>query len=288
MKRWLGIGVAMGLAALGGAAQAANWQDLGNPKVGPQQTLKQFHDYFKSRFPSIPLQKYADGPYIFNKDLMQQYQEAVQFNPGEITLEEGKKLWDAPFRNGKTYASCYPDGGKGVATRYPYYDPKLQTVVTLGGSLNACREHNGERPLQYGGAKMAALQTYLASLSNGLPVDVKVQGPGAIHAFEQGKAFYFMKRGPHGFSCAACHVAQAGMSLHNHQTISATLGEAAHFPAYGVGGSAVKTLQKQFADCETKLGVKPHPLESTDYRDLEYFVTYLSNGIRINAPGYQP
>ena len=287
MKKWI---VSIAIAALAGnsvAANAVNWWDLGNTKVGPEQTLQQFHEYFKQQNPNMPLEKYALGSYAFSPQLYAQYQEAMQFNPGDLTLSEGKKLWDSKFKNGKTYASCYPNGGKGVAAKYPIFDSKTQSVVTIGMSLNACRKENGVAPLKYGSQDMIALQTYLGSLSDGMPVDVQVKGPGAVKAFEEGKAYFFMKRGQLNFSCASCHVAYAGKYLRD-QIISPVVGQSAHFPTYRAAWSAVNTLQKRMQGCDKKVGAQPEQLESVDYRNLEYFMSYLSNGIKMNVPGYRP
>ncbi|MFA7496755.1 MAG: sulfur oxidation c-type cytochrome SoxA [Acidithiobacillus sp.] len=287
MKRLLIALSIASLAGVSGAAQAVNWWDLGNTQVGPAKTLKQFHNYFKEHNPNMPLTKYALGSYAFSPEMYSQYQEAIQFNPGDLTLSQGKALWNKPFPNGKTYASCYPDAGKGVAAHYPIFNEKTHTIGTIGTSLNACRVANGQPTLKYGSSDMIALQTYLASLSNGMPVDVQVKGPAAIKAFEEGKAYFFMKRGQLNFSCATCHVAYAGKYLRA-QIISPVVGQSAHFPTYRAAWSAVNTLQKRMEGCDKKVGAVPQALESTDYRHLEYFMSYLSNGIKINVPGYRP
>ena len=277
----------LGTVAFGVQAQTINWWDLGNTKVGPKRTLKEFHEYFKEQFPKMSLQQYALGSYAFNKGLYQQYQEAIQFNPGDLTLSQGKKLWDTKFPDGKSYASCFPNGGKGVAASYPYYDAKTHEVTTAAMSINACRVQNHLKPLRYGSSSLIALQTYFTSLSNGMPVDVKVQGPGAIKAFEEGKAYYFMRRGQLNFSCATCHVAYAGKYLRA-QIISPLLGQSAHYPTYRAAWGAVNTFQKRFIGCDKKVGAKPEKLQSVDYRNLDYFMSYISNGIKINVPGYRP
>lgn len=287
MKQWfltLSLGALVGVS---GSAQAVNWWDIGNLKTSPAQTLKESHELFKQQHPDLPFDKYALGAYAFSPELYSQYQEAMQFNPGDLTLSTGKALWNKPFKNGKTYASCYPDGGKGVAAHYPMYDSKTHEVETIGTSINACRVANGEAPLKYGSTDMIALQTYLTSLSNGMPVAVKVDGPGATKAFQEGKAYYFMKRGQLGFSCASCHMAYDGKYLRD-QIISPTQGETAHFPTYRAAWSAVNTLQKRIQGCNKNVGAQPQPLESKDYRNVEYFMAYLSNGIKINVPGYRP
>ncbi|MEY2341319.1 sulfur oxidation c-type cytochrome SoxA [Acidithiobacillus sp. IBUN Pt1247-S3] len=286
-KRVLSLSLGLALCSAAISASAIDWWQLGNTKVGPQKTLQEFHQYFQEQFPKMSLAQYALGSYAFNKQAYQQYQEAMQFNPGDLTLAQGKKLWEAKFPDGKTYASCFSDGGKGVAAGFPYYDSKTHQVVTAAMRINACRSSNGLKPLKYGNSDLVALQTYFTSLSNGLPTNVKVEGAGAVAAFEEGKAYYFMHRGQLNFSCASCHVAYAGKYLRA-QIISPLLGQSAHFPTYRSAWGAVNTLQKRFMGCDKKVGAAPQKLQSSEYRDLDYFMTYVSNGVKINVPGYRP
>ena len=74
MKKIAAIAMlALGAVALGVQADDINWWDLGNTKVGPRRTLKEFHEYFKEQFPKMSLQQYALGSYAFNKGLYPQY-----------------------------------------------------------------------------------------------------------------------------------------------------------------------------------------------------------------------
>ncbi len=286
-KRILTISLGLALSGVALSANAIDWWQLGNTKVGPQKTLQEVHQYFKEQFPKMTLAQYALGSYAFNKQAYQQYQEAIQFNPGDLTLSQGKALWNKKFPDGKTYASCFANGGKGVAAGFPYYDNKTHQVVTSAMRINACRVENHLAPLKYGSSPLIALQTYFGSLSNGMPTDVKVAGPGAVAAFEEGKAYYFMRRGQLNFSCASCHIAYAGKYLRA-QIISPLLGQSAHYPTYRSAWGAVNTFQKRFMGCDKKVGAAPQKLQSSEYRDLDYFMTYIDNGVKINVPGYRP
>ena len=50
-------------------------------------------------------------------------------------LAIGKKRWEQKFRDGKSFAHCFPNGGKRVAATYPQYDSKGKLVVTLEMAL---------------------------------------------------------------------------------------------------------------------------------------------------------
>src|SRR5665213_1451697 len=82
-------------------------------------------------------------------DMHRQWVEKEEFPPYEFSLDMGKEMFAKPFKNGKSYADCFANGGIGVRQNYPYFDEKEGKVVTLELALNRCREANGEPPLSY-------------------------------------------------------------------------------------------------------------------------------------------
>ena len=45
------------------------------------------------------------------------------------------------------------------------------------------------------------------------------------------------------------------------------------------------TLQQRFAGCVRDVRAKPFELQSREFRNLEYFLSYMSNGLELNGPG---
>ena len=72
----------------------------------------------------------------------------MDFPPFEEDIEKGEELWDTPFKNGKTYASCFKNGGKGLAVGYPFYDSDSKKMRTIEADINECRVRNGEEPIK--------------------------------------------------------------------------------------------------------------------------------------------
>ena len=173
----------------------------------PAADAKAFRDYFVKKFPKVKLEDFVNGPYSLNEDMRRQWEEKEQFPPYEFALEAGKEMFATPFRNGKTYADCFPNGGIGIRQNYPYFDEKEGKVVTLELALNRCREANGEAPYSYVKDEMASLTAYMAFTSRGKPMDIKVPNdPRALAAYEDGKRHFYTRRGQLNFSCASCHV----------------------------------------------------------------------------------
>src|ERR1700740_2297785 len=112
----------------------------------PVADAKAFQNFFTSKFPKVKLEDFVNGPYSMNEDMRRQWEEMEQFPPYEFAIEAGKEMFATPFRNGKTYADCFENGGIGVRQNFPYFDEKEGQVVTLELALNRCRESNGVAP----------------------------------------------------------------------------------------------------------------------------------------------
>jgi len=251
----------------------------------PQQDLKAFQEYYMKKFPGVPLADFKNGVYAINADLRSQWQNMMEFPPFDDDVAKGKKLFETPFANGKTYASCFRHGGIGIRQNYPYFDRKTGDIVTLEGAINACRVKNHEKPLKWKKGAIADISAYMASTSNGKKLDVKVPNdPRAIAWYERGKRFFYTKRGQLNMSCAECHKTYAGYRIRGN-TLSPALGHPAHFPAYRLKWGNLGTIDRRYAGCNKKVRAKPFPAQSPQYKALEYFETYMSDGIPVDAPG---
>ena len=134
---------ALWLAALATAtAPFAHAADIPDPAAD----AKAFRDYFVKKFPKLKLDEFVNGPYSMDEDMRRQWEEKEQFPPYEFALEAGKEMFSTPFKNGKSYADCFANGGIGVRQDYPAFDVKEGKVITLELALNRCREANGEAP----------------------------------------------------------------------------------------------------------------------------------------------
>ncbi|RMD69758.1 MAG: sulfur oxidation c-type cytochrome SoxA, partial [Gammaproteobacteria bacterium] len=130
-------------------ALAASLVARAGEKIDPEADRKAFVAYFQKRFPDVPLDDFANGVYAIDPESRAQWEEIMEFPPYEPDLDEGKRLFETPFKNGKTYGDCFPNRGIGIAQNYPYFDTKRGEVVTLALAINECRVKNGEKPLPY-------------------------------------------------------------------------------------------------------------------------------------------
>ena len=255
---------------------------------GPAADAKAFRDYFVSKFPKVKLEDFVNGPYSMNEDMRRQWEEKEQFPPYEFALETGREMFSKPFGNGKTYADCFPNGGIGIRQNYPYFDAKEGKVVTLELALNRCREVNGEAPYSYLKDEMASLTAYMAFTSRGKPFDIKIpDDPRALAAYENGKRYFYTRRGQLNFSCAGCHVQAPGERLRA-EILAPALGILNALPIYRSEWSGMGTTSRRFITCNSQTRAVPLAPQSDEYRNLEYYLSYMSNGLPISGPGARP
>lgn len=257
-------------------------------KVDPAADAKAFQKYFTNKFPQLKLKDFVNGPYSLNEDMRKQWEEKEEFPPYEFAREAGKEMFTKPFKNGKSYADCFPNGGIGIRQNYPYFDEKEGKVVTLELALNQCREANGEAPISYVKDDMAALTAYMAYTSRGKPFDIKIPNdPRALQAFEDGKRYFYTRRGQLNFSCASCHVQNAGQRIRA-EILAPALGILNAMPIYRSEWGGMGTTSRRFITCNIQTRGVPLEPQSDEYRNLEYYLSYVSNGLPISGPGARP
>ena len=254
--------------------------------AGPVEDREAFIAYFESRFPDIPFAEFANGIYAIDQDAREQWMEIEEFPPYEFAVEEGASIWQQKFPDGKAYSDCFRNSEAGVRQNYPRFDRQTGEVITLELAIRLCQEEHGQQVFEYGSEQMLALSAFMAFNSRGQPINIVVHedDPHALAAYEEGKRFYYSKRGQLNFSCADCHVTSVGQHVRADR-LSSSLGHPTHFPVYRSKFGKLLSLHQRFAGCIRDVRAKPFELQSKEYRNLEYFLTYMSNGLEANGPG---
>ena len=227
--------------------------------------------------------------------------QAIPFNAENATntadvLAIGRKLWDHKFKDGKSLAQCFPNGGKRVAATYPQYDGKTKLAITLEMAINRCLQLHREPEIEiHNMPVMGPLSAYARSLSDGQLLALRVGVPVAREKLDSGKSLFIRRIGQQNFACASCHVLQAGSTLGagekggqrtSSTILSPAIGQATTWPRLEPGGT-VRTLQMQYQQCMKKSGAEPFDLGSEELNNLEYYHTFLSNGLPIRVLAVQ-
>ncbi|MCB1735489.1 MAG: sulfur oxidation c-type cytochrome SoxA [Gammaproteobacteria bacterium] len=252
--------------------------------VDPAADLKAVRDYFAKKFPETPFNDYINGVYSIDPASRAQWEAIEEFPPYEPNIDKGDELFHTAFANGKSLADCFPGYENGVRQNYPFFDKATKQVITLELAINQCREANGEKPLGYKKGAIADISAYLAFKSRGKKFDVKVEGADALAWYKRGRDHFLAKRGQLNLACADCHVYNAGNYVRA-DLLSPALGHVTHFPVYRSKWGELGTLHRRYGGCNKQVRAKPFKAQSEEYRALEFFHTYLSNGLEVNGPG---
>jgi L-cysteine S-thiosulfotransferase len=250
----------------------------------PEEDKALFQSYFAKRFPNVPQAEFKNGVYAIDPVGRENWEAIEEFPPYENAVDNGREMWEKPFGNGKTYKDCFPDG-PGIWSKFPYWDKDRGMVMTLPLAINECRVSNGEEPLKYKKGPIADLLAFMALESRGQITNVAIPAddPRALAAYERGKQFYFARRGQFNFSCASCHMGNSGTTLRT-EILSPALGHTTHWPVYRSKWGEMGTLHRRFTGCNEQVRARAFEAQGEEYRDLEYFMTYMNNGQELNGP----
>lgn len=226
---------------------------------------------------------FAIGTYAYSKDAKSQYEAIKEMPPYEDGIEKGEELYNKKFANGNSLATCFPDTT--VGGMYPYFDEKKKDVVSLTSAVNDCLRANGEKEWNTQKGDMANFQAFLAFSTQeaGKNFDIKIQSEAAKKAYENGKEYYYTQKGYLKLSCAECHIQGAGQRVRN-EKLSPLTGQITHFPVFRLKWDELGTLERRISGCVLDQGQVPPKDESTQMKELLYFLAYMSNGMAVDGP----
>lgn len=236
----------------------------------------------------IPFAQAAEpkSGYHWLSDETKEMQDDEFANPGYFTVDNGRKLFNAAGRNGKSCASCHGSDGKRLDTEsiamFPKFDEQTQKPISLQGRIHACsREHLGNAPMKYDSKNAIALETFVRNLAQGERVNVKTDGPIAPFVLK-GKAYFEARRGQMDMACAHCHVNYVGMRL---RAQSLSQGQLNGFPVFRLANQRVNGAHARFRQCENRLRGSYQKAGADDYVNLELYLMSRGNGLKIETPG---
>lgn len=251
--------------------------------AAPEAAKAEVVSRLQSTLPQLKPADYALGGAAVDPDLREQV--TANAAAAQPILAEGKRLWTRKFKNGRSLAGCFPNGGRRVAATYPQFDARLKRVVTLEMAINQClKSHNQPLYEVADPATMGAVVAYARSLAAGRKLVVRVP-PAAERLFEQGRRLHANRLGQRNFACASCHVQGAGKRF-GEEALSPAVGQGLAYPVIR-NGSAV-TLHARIRECLELMGAAPFPAGSDELNNLEYYLAYLGNGLPVTPNGWRP
>jgi sulfur-oxidizing protein SoxA len=219
-------------------------------------------------------------------------------------VERGKELWHlarGPLK--RSLEQC--DLGLGAAVvdgafaRLPRYFPDTGRVQDMESRLLTCMtELQGFDRAQLVRAAFStperasdleALSAFMASRSNGLPMDPPMTRPEERTALAAGAALFKRRSGPLDFSCATCHQ-QDGRRIRLQELANLTdpkqaQAVVASWPAYRGTHSTLRTMQHRLYDCVWQMRLPELGYASDLSVALTSYLNHQGRGAVIQVPG---
>lgn len=201
-------------------------------------------------------------------DSIEEYRAMLQDgNPADLFEAKGEDLWKT--KRGPKNASLEqcdlgkgPGVVKGAFVELPRYFPDTKRVQDLESRLLTCMEtlqgfnaaEIAKTPFGKGEkANITALVTWIGAESKGMRFNVPQTRPEEKTAYEVGKRLFFMRAGPHDFSCASCHGGDGRrIRLQDLPNLTKNPGDGVGFaawPAYRVSNGQMWSMQHRLNDC---------------------------------------
>jgi L-cysteine S-thiosulfotransferase len=210
-------------------------------------------------------------------------------NPGMLGVLQGETLWAT--KAGAARQSCADCHGearssmKGVAARYPAFEPALARPLDLEGRINRCRsDHEHAEPFAWESEDLLALTAFVAHQSRGLPI--AVQANSELRPFvDQGSGLFHRRQGQLNLSCSQCHDDNWGKRL------GGAVIPQAHptgYPVYRLEWQSLGSLQRRLRNCMTGVRAKPYEYGAPQAIALELYLMVRARGMPLETPAVRP
>ncbi len=210
-------------------------------------------------------------------------------NPGMLWVLDGEALWNRKAGTAdKSCADCHGDaatGMKGVAARYPAFNPERGRPVNLEQRINLCRaDRQKATPLQYESKDLLALTAYVGRQSRGMPIDIAADDRTKPF-LDAGRDMFTRRQGQLNLSCAQCHDDNWGQKLAG---APVPQGHANGYPLYRLEWQALGSLQRRLRNCLFGMRAETPALGAPEYVDLELYLMWRARGMPVETPAVRP
>jgi sulfur-oxidizing protein SoxA len=174
---------------------------------------------------------------------------------------------------------------KGVAARYPAFDPGRGRPATLEQRINACRVGHQKAPaFAYESKELLALSAYVTRQSRGLPIAPRIDEKTKPF-LDAGREAFHRRQGQLNLSCAQCHDDNWGKHL------AGSLIPQAHptgYPMYRLEWQSLGSLDRRLRNCLFGMRAQLPEFGADELVDLELYLMWRARGMKIEAPGVRP
>jgi L-cysteine S-thiosulfotransferase len=226
-------------------------------------------------------------------DLMSRETRAMQdddtTNPGMLWVLDGEALWNRKAGVAdRACAACHGDARttmKGVAARYPAFDPALGRPINLEQRINMCRtEQQNTAALPFESKDLLALTAFVARQSRGMAI--AITNDERIRPFlDAGREMYLRRQGQLNLACSHCHDDNWGRKLAGNPLPQA---HPTGYPLYRLEWQGLGSLARRLRNCFTGIRAEPYAQGSPEFVNLELYLMWRARGMQLETPAVRP
>ena len=205
-------------------------------------------------------------------------------NPGLLWVDRGEALFtQAPRAGSPACAECHTAADlTGVAASYPAVDAATGELFNLEARINACQtRHQSVDPSTYESETLLALTAFVARQSQGLPIDVAIEGAAKPY-FESGRDYFYTRRGQLNLACHHCHEQNWGRYLRGDLL---SQGHTTGYPIYRLDWQTLGSSHRRLRFCDEGVRAEQLPFGDPQYIALELFLAWRASGLPVESPG---
>ncbi len=251
--------------------------------------IEQFQRFFLEHFYSVSLREFNKGPY----SLPQSELKASTFHflerlpPYMHALFPARSDWNRTY-NRITLKDCmshYPP-----ANQFPYVLD--DQIISVELAILACLKLQGRSFVEPSSRLLSALVAVFREQSRGSPNQINPANEKIKDMYREGSRLFWSRQGQYNYSCASCHVFNAGNTMGG-EVISAALGHTSAFPVYSQTRLSQTdngwiSLHEQYQRCFSRSGAVAPPYGDRRLLALEIYQTINDISIPLNAPQSRP
>jgi len=236
----------------------------------------------------IPLAERRSGYELMGRET-RAMQDDDATNPGVLWVLDGEALWNGKAgASGHACAGCHGDARasmKGVAARYPAFDPARGRPVNLEQRINACRiERQKAAPFAFESKDLLALTAFVARQSRGLPIEI-ASDERTKPFLDAGRDTFNRRQGQLNLACTQCHDDHWGKKLAGNTIPQA---HPTGYPLYRLEWQGLGSLQRRLRNCLIGMRAEPYAYGSPEFVDLELYLMWRARGMKVETPGVRP
>ena len=178
-----------------------------------------------------------------------------------------------------------PATGRGVAAHYPVFDVDSKRPIDLGERINICRSKRpNATPFRFESKELLSLTAFVAHQSRGAAIQVTID-ERLRPFFAIGRELFERRQGQLNISCAQCHDDNWGRRLAGNVITQA---HPTGYPLYRLEWQSLGSLQRRLRNCLIGMRAEAYPYSAIEYVELELYLAWRANGLKIETPAVRP